>query len=142
MAGSEALGPAQSPDSLKYRQAIERASVTPDPNEAVRLLDQFAGAEQAGAARTRLRPTASRYQKLLAGVLARAGSLEEASLVLGAADCQPVGPADALIVDPALASIGGHHYHSDVYFRRLIEDRGSPHPSFAPDRTGQQSPAT
>jgi hypothetical protein len=129
-----------------YLALLRSVSLSPDTAEALAKLhgkmDEGSGdGESIGLPRPPERPE----QRLLAGLLMRAGRNEDASRTLsrGPRDL-PTGAEDALVIDPGFVHLEGHHHNSNVFFRRLAERCGlrvavlrndCRHPSFHRDGT-------
>lgn len=130
-----------------YDETIEEAASCEDASDALRLLDGYvatSGETKAGDALPR--PRLRSHQKLLAGILMRAGRFEDARRIVtnGPAE-RPQRSPDAVIVDPGFVHLQGHHHNSNVFFKRLIQQRGfsvsvlrmiTDHASFQDDDTG------
>ncbi len=112
-------------DAVKYRRAIEAGALLADPEEALRLIRSVAPRDVRSGGQPLPTPSARKYRQWLAGILLRAGRSDEAARILGGdGRVDAVGPADALIIDPGSAGIGGHHYNNNAFYRRVIEGAG------------------
>ena len=108
-----------------YNRAIVDAAGLPDPVEGMNLLSGFLETNARGGPGAFPRPQLRSHQLLLAGLLARNGHFSQACLVLGQRPDHPVDTtADALVVDPGLWRMQGHHYNTNVFYRRLLDAAG------------------
>jgi len=129
-----------------YEGVISEASLCHNPDDALKRLHWCVEGNSKCFHPGLLRQPESRdHQKLLAGIFLRAGYVEQASRVLAEGSTMDrLDSMDAFIVDPGFVHLDGHHYNSNVYFKRLVEKSRlsvsvlrlfRQHPSFAHDDT-------
>ncbi len=111
--------------TAKFSKAVKEAARLGDPGEALAILHGLApneGWREVLNDRGRL---SRRTLALLAGIYLRAERIEEAAEILATGlVLEPVGAGDAIILDPALLTVGGHYHHASLFYRRIIESAG------------------
>ena len=108
-----------------YIQTILNAAGCPDPAEALDMLTGFLAQKGMSGSNGFPRPQTRHHQLLLAGVLARNGRLSDACLVLGEEPGAPArATAEAIIIEPGFLHMEGHHYNTNLFYRRLLDAAG------------------
>lgn len=130
------------------RAVLERIAVAAGAADPVAALASLADlpavdrwAQEFGWSSRRIRRNAA----LIAGLYLRAGRIDEALSVLSNVSIvEPIGEAEAIVLDPGLVRVSGHYHTADLFYLRAAERAGLrtrvvraalPDPTFAGDAT-------
>ena len=128
-------------DHEQYDEAIIRASSEIASSDIQRILSPFSNTGCLDGLPT---PLSRESQKLLAGILLREDKVAKASQILTSRLPNVSDLGDALVIDPGLMHYDGHHFNTNVFYQRLLEESGlrvsvlrsmSQHPSLNEDET-------